>query len=1130
MSQKRLAVIAFTAAGLLLSAGCAAPPLLSESTPIVNGYAAKISGTDFSYHSSVPVARESLLVRATDGRSSMEWMTAPAPAAPSGVPLSFVWLAGLGSSPGKASFDLAVDGVRKFTFWADGADEWSLAAADGSTLRFRKDMTDQHGDRFGFMVLTLPAKLVKPGRPLALKVTGGQFGKTSWYMTFKLPLEAGLSFKALPAVPVAKGDPVQLGIAGILHFGEPAAARVFIGGELLAETEVAFGYNHVRIPLPRVAERTKLGYRLEVAGRTWTGDVELSPVRPWRVNFVQHTHTDIGYTRPQTEILAEHLRFIDYALDYCDLTDDYPDEAKFRWTCEAAWAVDEYLRSRPASQIERLRKRVAQGRIEITGMYFNFDELPDEQTLAASLQPLRRFRERGLEVRTAMQNDVNGIGWCLNEFYNDLGIKYLNMGTHGHRALICFDKPTLFWWESPSGKRMLAYRAEHYMTGNTDFKIHAGDFDVFEDELLTYLTALEAKGYEYDLVSIQHSGFITDNSPPSMLAGDMIRRWNEKYIWPRLRTASATEFFEEMEANHGASFPVIRGAWPDWWTDGFGGSAREVAATRTAQSDLVANTAGLTMAALQRSALPEKIADRIKAANSALLFYTEHTVGYHASVREPFHKYTMEQRALKESYAWEAGRRAKMLGEEAMGLLQSHMAREKLPSLVVFNTLNWKRGGLVKVYIDHQIIPRDAPFAIKDEKGHAAKAQAVERHSDGAYWAIWVDDVPAFGFKKYLIEVGGEGSATQKPTGAAAAVDSLENRWYRIVFDRDKAAVASLFDKELGRELVDPNAEWELGEFIHERLDNRAQMEAFKLDNYTRRPLEKARFDAAEPGEVWDTVRFKGDTAAATREGAYEFEIRLFHTAKRVDLAYAIEKKLETEPEAIYIAFPFILEGGQLAFDVQGGEVRAGLDQIPGSSNDWNTVQTYARLSNGKAQVLLCSPEVPLMQFGGINTGRYRAGAGPETTHIYGWPMNNYWTTNFNADQHGGHVWTYTITSRAGDGLDEAARFGSGQRTPFLARVLPGGGTGGGVRQRSLVTGWPENVLLVSAIPAPDGASAVLHVREIGGKKAAIRPRNGTTGAALACVQVDVTGRPVVNGSLDLMPYEAKFFRIKWGT
>ena len=61
-----------------------------------------------------------------------------------------------------------------------------------------------------------------------------------------------------------------------------------------------------------------------------------------------------------------------------------------------------------------------------------------------------------------MQDDVNGIGWCFSEYFADAGVKYVNMGTHGHRALICFDKPTVFWWESPSGKKVLTYRAEHY--------------------------------------------------------------------------------------------------------------------------------------------------------------------------------------------------------------------------------------------------------------------------------------------------------------------------------------------------------------------------------------------------------------------------------------------------------------------------------------------------------------------------------------------------------------------------------------------------------------------------------------------------------------------------------------------
>ena len=179
------------------------------------------------------------------------------------------------------------------------------------------------------------------------------------------------------------------------------------------------------------------------------------------------------------EILAEHLRYIDYALDYCDATDNYPDYAKFRWTCEISWAVSEYMKCRPAAQVARLKQRVKEGRIELAAMYLNFDELPDEQTLAASLYPLKQFHDAGMKAEVAMQDDVNGIGWCFSEFFANAGVKYLNMGTHGHRALICFDMPTVFWWQSPSGKKLLAYRAEHYNEGNF-FGIHTGDFGLFE--------------------------------------------------------------------------------------------------------------------------------------------------------------------------------------------------------------------------------------------------------------------------------------------------------------------------------------------------------------------------------------------------------------------------------------------------------------------------------------------------------------------------------------------------------------------------------------------------------------------------------------------------------------------------
>lgn len=1094
-----------------------------KNTTIVNGFLKKSDGLDFSYHSSIPVAKEAMLIRAYDGKSTMEWETAPAPANQD-KDVTFVWLAGIGSSPGIGYFDVTVNGKLAFTFATDGTNEWNLKAINGMSLHFKNDMTDQHGDRFGFIYLKVPSQLLTSGQPLKIRITGKNNNKSSWYMTFKFPLDDGIKVTTQPGIFKADNKLYQLAIANVLYFGNDTKAKIYIDNKIVSSPDVKFGYNYLKLNLPVADKVRDLNYKLEIAGKKYLGQLKINPIRKWNVQFVQHSHTDIGYTRSQTEILAEHLRFIDYALDYCDITDHYPEASKFRWTCEASWAVDEYLKSRPTSQIERLKKRIAEGRIEVTGMYFNFDELPDEQILAASLQPLRHIRDHGISVKTAMQNDVNGIGWSLCDYYSDMGVKYLNMGTHGHRALICFDKPTLFWWESPSGKRMLTFRAEHYMTGNTVFKIHAQDFNIFETELLNYLRDLETKGYKYDNIAIQHSGYLTDNSAPSTLACDMIRQWNEKYEYPKLKTAISRTFFEEMETA-GHQFETIKGAWPDWWTDGFGASAREVTTTRTAQSDFIANTTGLTMAAMQGAKLPQGIQNRIQETNSALLFYTEHTVGYHASVNQPYHKYSMEQKSLKESYAWEAGRRAKMLGEETMGLLQSYVQREKDPTIVVYNTLNWDRSGLIKVYIDHQILPRYTSFKIQDQSGQNLKAQPVEHHSDGTYWAIWVDRIPSFGYKKFIIKTEKEKPASHgNPFNLKD--NAFENKFYSLTIDFSKGAISSLIDKETNKELVDRKSPYKLGEYIYETLSNRSQMESRVLNSFERKGLDSVWYDGIEQGEIWNTIRCKANTKAANEDGSFIFEIRIFNDVKRIDLFYAIDKKLETKPEGIYIAFPLAIESGQLAFDVQGGEVRAGIDQISGSSNDWNTVQNYARLYNKQSQIILTSSEMPLMQFGNINTGRYKAGAKPESTHIFGWPMNNYWVTNFNAFQFGVHEWIYTLTGSNNPSPTEAIKFGWGKRTPFLSRVLPGGGQGEQLWSGHFLKGWADNLLLVSAIPAPDGKSATLHLRETEGKNTTLQLFDGKTGNPKEIIQTDVTGQKMNNGSPAFNPFESKFFRI----
>lgn len=276
------------------------------------------------------------------------------------------------------------------------------------------------------------------------------------------------------------------------------------------------GINNIETSIPEVTAPCELPIILKEQGKTVSKiNEKATPVKKWTVYLVQHTHTDIGYTKPQTEILSEHLRYIDYAIEYCEQTKDYTNDAKFRWTCESAWAVDEYLKNRPEEQVNKLKIHC---RRTNRSCFHVFQYVGDcrRKLFKTFLQPVKEFRKHGIPSALAMQNDVNGIAWCLADYLPDLGIKYLWMGEHHYKSQVPFNMPTVFQWESPSGKPILTYRADHYNTGNF-WGIEQGDIQKTEPKLLHYLSELERKHYPFDAVGVQYSGYFTDNSPPPSL-------------------------------------------------------------------------------------------------------------------------------------------------------------------------------------------------------------------------------------------------------------------------------------------------------------------------------------------------------------------------------------------------------------------------------------------------------------------------------------------------------------------------------------------------------------------------------------------------------------------------------------
>ncbi len=936
--------------------------------------------------------------------------------------------------------------------------------------------------------------------------------------------DAKVEFLNAPVLFKENGKSLQQVIASY-RAEAPGKITFNYGGREILKADLVKGNNRYLLTFPAVSKSKKITVSAKIDDKAAEKyPVTLVPPKKWVIDFVQHSHTDIGYTRPQSEILAEHLRYIDYALDYCDQTDGMPDDAKFRWTCEVAWVAREYLRTRPASQIERFKKRIAEGRIEVTGMYVNMAEIADENTMYDFLQPMKEFDKHGIPVKTIMQNDVNGIAWCLPDYFRNTGVKYLILGINETRSIRPFDKPTAFWWEAPSGERLLAFRADIQMTGNNFGLVTT----LAPQNMLWHLADLDSRGYPLDRIIILFSGYYTDNAPPSTAACEQVKEWNEKYEYPKLRLALASEFPEYVEKNYADKLPVHRNAWLDWWSDGFGSTSRETAEIRKTQNLKQVDDGLFAMVSMMGGELDPALESKMEHISDNAIFFDEHTVGAAESISHPYSENTTKQWLMKGAYAWEALKKVTLLNEEALARFQPFLKKAAFPVIYVINSMGWSRSGNIEIFIDNEIIPVENKFRITDiASGKEVPAQVLNRRREGAWWVLEVSDIPAMGYKALKVEV-----STEPATGeVASGTEVLENRFYKLVINKTTGSISSLFDKELNQELVDSQNPYNIGQPVRETSAKR------DVSPFIRTTAFNVKVDKGINGNVWESVKISADMEGFEKgtEGSpkgIETEIRLYKNVKKIELKYMAHKLIITDPEALYVAFPFSLPGSRIVFETIGGTLTQG-QQLPGSSSDWNVAQNFVSVRGKKGQIVVVSNEIPLWHFSDFNMNKYERYPKQGKTWLYSWVMNNYWFTNFRAYQEGGFSWSYQMTSSADTTNIFATKYAWGVRNPFPTRTFPAGADE--LKSPSLETlkiSGPANAMLINSRPAFKGKGTILlHFREIEGLPAEVKLSSAVPGQTLKQMrEVNTTGKKIGQplSSIQLKPYEVRFIEVEF--
>jgi hypothetical protein len=137
-------------------------------------------------------------------------------------------------------------------------------------------------------------------------------------------------------------------------------------------------------------------------------------------------------------------------------TEDYPEEARFRWNIEIAWAFENYVKSRPENKVRELVELIKAGRVELGAWYVQLsDAFAHEELIRAAARAKELGRDHGFKVTCAMNNDVTGFSWAVPQILVRAGVPYFATGINETRAFAPLERPGAFYWESPDGSRVL---------------------------------------------------------------------------------------------------------------------------------------------------------------------------------------------------------------------------------------------------------------------------------------------------------------------------------------------------------------------------------------------------------------------------------------------------------------------------------------------------------------------------------------------------------------------------------------------------------------------------------------------------------------------------------------------------
>ena len=979
------------------------------------GYAKTIKGQEFEYHAPQPDAKKSLLVRSEQSANYIEWETEIMPEKTAEKTVRFLLLYGIDVNPESLrKWDISINGEKYFTIESpkDTLQKRISYKNEDFVLEFNASEVDKHGDFMGYMILTVPKKLFPAGKPLTIRATSEDAGKQTWFMVFRYKAKPYIKLASEPAIINSKSGESQVLRVSIVEYDNTEDAVLFIG-EKVFKRKLKFGYNVIYVDVPRITKTEDINVKINIDGKLITDkQFTIKPIGEKKIYLIHHSHVDIGYTHLQSEVEKLQWSYIESAIELSKKSQTLAEEAHFKWNVEVMWAVDSYLKQANAQKRQELINAVKNGWIDLNILYANeLTALCSSRELIELTEAGRRIaKECGIVAETAMISDIPGWTWGLVPVLKHSGVKYLSLGTNQfHRIGNIIDeygdKP--FYWEAQSGEKVLTWI---HQAGYSHFHTGLGAKNLrnvlSEDKIFAYLNDVQENNVPYNILLLRYN-IGSDNGPTDKSLSETVRRWNEKYISPKLIISTATEAFKAFEKEYGKNLPTHSGDITAYWEDGAISSARETALNRDSKTNI---TNAEIFSSLYSTDFNRRTANDIW---QQILLFDEHTWGSWNSISEPESDFTKQQWEVKKAFAERGNKNALAL---LNNVLKNRLSNDDLVKAIeVINTESWARTDLVEFA---------SPKKINGERLLDAEGNTVDFQKLNNGNIVFVaENVPALGSKIFYFDKKKRKTKVNNKLEIAGNV--INNSNITIEIAPETGSIKRLT----------------LNDFNVENFVNNSNVNGLNSYFYVkgRHPKNQSgtsnvKISTKENGNVLSSIIVESDAAGCEKISR---EIILYNNLDRIDIVNTLDKKKVYEQEGVHIGFPFNIPKGKIRYDLAFSAPKVEEHQLSGSNKNYYTVENWVDISNNDFGVTWATKDAPLIEIGNITSDPIAYGWVREvkpTQTFYSYLMNNYWETNYCAAQEGEMTFKYSLKFHKNDfNQQEAEKFGRSTANKLIA-------------------------------------------------------------------------------------------------